>query len=34
LAAFANNTSTWGFGPTAYYQHPDTSGNLGQVTFG
>jgi hypothetical protein len=34
LAAFANNTSTWGFGPTAYYQHPDTSGNVGQVTFG
>lgn len=33
LAAFANNTSTWGYGPTAYYQHPDTSGNVGQVTF-
>jgi hypothetical protein len=34
LAAFANNTSTWGYGPTAYYQHPDTGGNIGQVTFG
>ena len=34
LAAFANNTSTWGYGPTAYYQHPDTAGNVGQVTFG
>ena len=34
LAAFANNTSTWGYGPTSYYEHPDTSGNFGQVTFG
>ena len=34
LAAFANNTSTWGYGPTSYYQHPDTGGNIGQVTFG
>ena len=34
LAAFANNTSTWGYGPNSYYQAPDTSGNVGQVTFG
>ena len=34
LAAIANNTSTWGYGPTSYYQHPDTGGNVGQVTFG
>ena len=34
IAAFANNLSTWGYGPSAYYQHPDTSGNVGQVTFG
>jgi hypothetical protein len=34
LAAIANNTSTWGYGPTSYYQQPDTSGNAGQVTFG
>jgi hypothetical protein len=34
LAAIANNTSTWGYGPTSYYQHPDTGGNIGQVTFG
>jgi hypothetical protein len=33
LAAFANNTSTWGFGPTSPYVHPDTSGNIGQFTF-
>lgn len=33
LAAFANNTSTWGYGPNSYYQHPDTSGNVGQVSF-
>jgi hypothetical protein len=34
LAAFANNNSTWGYGPDNYYEHPDTSGNVGQVTFG
>lgn len=34
IAAFANNTSTWGYGPDSNYQHPDTSGNVGQVTFG
>lgn len=34
LAAFANNTSTWGYGPSSNYQQPDTSGNVGQVTFG
>lgn len=34
IAAIANNLSTWGYGPQAYYQHPDTSGNVGQVTFG
>lgn len=33
LAAFANNTSKWGYGPTSYYQHPDTSGNIGQFSF-
>jgi hypothetical protein len=33
LAAFANNSSTWGYGPDSYYEHPDTSGNVGQVTF-
>jgi hypothetical protein len=31
LAAYANNTSTWGYGPTSYYTTPDTSGNVGQV---
>jgi hypothetical protein len=34
LAAYANNLSTWGYGPSAYYTTPDTSGNVGQVTFG
>ena len=34
LAAYANNLSTWGYGPSAYYTAPDTSGNVGQVTFG
>jgi hypothetical protein len=33
LAAFANNTSKWGYGPDNYYEHPDTSGNVGQVAF-
>jgi hypothetical protein len=33
LAAFANNTSTWGYGPSSYYTTPDTSGNVGQVIF-
>jgi hypothetical protein len=33
LAAFANNGSTWGYTPDAYYQHPDTSGNVGQISF-
>jgi len=33
LAAFANNSSTWGYGPTKYYTAPDTSQNKGQVTI-
>ena len=33
LAAFANNGSTWGYTPYSYYEHPDTSGNIGQVSF-
>jgi hypothetical protein len=33
LAAFANNGSTWGYTPDIYYQHPDTSGNVGQFSF-
>jgi len=32
-AAFANNSSKWGYGPDSHYQHPDTSGNIGQVSF-
>lgn len=31
--AFANNMSTWGYGPTKHYEHPDTSLNIGQVTI-
>lgn len=34
LAAFANNTTKWGYGPDNYYKAPDTSGNVGQVTLG
>lgn len=34
IAAFANNSSTWGYGPSTYYTIPDTSANIGQVTFG
>jgi hypothetical protein len=34
LAAIANNGSTWGYTPNSYYTTPDTSGNVGQVTFG
>lgn len=34
LAAFANNSSTWGYGPTKYYSAPDTSLNKGQVIIG
>jgi len=33
IAAFANNTSTWGYGPDSHYDHPDTSNNIGQVSF-
>lgn len=33
LAAFANNESTWGYGPSQPYSTPDTSGNIGQVSF-
>ena len=33
LAAFANNGSTWGYTPQETYQHPDTSGNIGQISF-
>ena len=29
--ALANNMSTWGYGPTKVYEHPDTSLNIGQV---
>lgn len=35
MPAFALNGSTWGYGPTGLgmqnYQHPNTSGNVGQV---
>ena len=34
LAAFANNSSTWGYGPDKYYTAPDTSLNKGQVPIG
>lgn len=34
LAAIANNGATWGYTPNSYYTTPDTSGNVGQVTFG
>lgn len=34
LAAFANNTSTWGYGPTSNYTAPDMSKNKGQVVIG
>jgi hypothetical protein len=33
LAAYANNGSTWGFTPDAYYTTPDTSANIGAVGF-
>ena len=29
--AFANNLSTWGYGPGSNYTAPDMSGNIGQV---
>ena len=29
--AFANNLSTWGYGPSSYYLIPNTSLNTGQV---
>lgn len=28
---FANNYATWGYDPRNRYEHPDTSGNVGQV---
>ena len=28
---FANNYATWGYDPSHTYQHPNTSGNIGQV---
>lgn len=31
IPAFANNYATWGYDPGHYYQHPDTSKNVGQV---
>lgn len=35
LPAFSLNNSTWGYGPNGLgmnpYQHPNTSGNIGQV---
>ena len=33
LAAFANNSSKWGYGPTKNYTAPDTSLNKGQVAI-
>ncbi len=33
IAAYANNLSKWGYGPSSYYQIPDTSSNIGQVTI-
>jgi hypothetical protein len=33
-AAFANNTSLWGYGPQNYYTAPNTDGNVGQVVIG
>jgi hypothetical protein len=33
IAAFANNSSTWGYGPSKYYVAPDTSLNQGQVVI-
>ena len=34
LAAIANNTSTWGYGPTSNYTAPDMSLNKGMVVIG
>lgn len=34
LAAIARNGATWGYTPDSYYVKPDTSNNIGQVTFG
>lgn len=33
LAAFANNSSTWGYGPSKNYTAPDTTLNKGQVSI-
>lgn len=33
LAAFANNSSKWGYGPQQYYKAPDTSLNKGQISI-
>ena len=33
IAAFANNSSTWGYGPDNNYKTPDTSQNSGQISF-
>lgn len=31
--AYALNGSTWGYTPDSYYQKPDMSGNIGQVSI-
>ena len=33
LAAYANNSSKWGYGPQQYYVAPDTTQNKGQVSI-
>lgn len=33
VPSIANNGATWGYTPDSHYQHPDTSGNVGQVSF-
>jgi len=33
LAAFANNSSKWGYGPTKFYTAPDTTKNKGQIAI-
>ncbi len=33
IAAIANNGSKWGYTPQNHYKAPDTSGNIGQVSF-
>lgn len=33
LAAFANNSSKWGYGPDKFYTAPDTTKNKGQIAI-